>query len=216
MPDASGIARRRTAAQRNATLKSQYRQRRAEIIQVAAEVFRAKGFDAATMNDIAKGVGSDRASVYYYVKNKEECLEEIVRDVLRDNLLGARRVLAQDANGAEKIGALVQDMISSYDRNFPHMYVFLEDFPRIARQRDRWARDIMAMTQEFEAMVSEILVGGQADGSLREDLPVRLSALAMFGMVNWTYCWYQPGGRHDPAAIASAFSAILLGGLARR
>jgi TetR/AcrR family transcriptional regulator, cholesterol catabolism regulator len=51
---------------------------------------------------------------------------------------------------------------------------------------------------------------------LREDLPVHLSALAMFGMVNWTYCWYQPGGRHDPAAIASAFSAILLGGLARR
>jgi len=216
MPDASGIARRRTAAQLNATRESQYRQRRAEIIQVAAEVFREKGFDGATMNDIAKGVGSDRASVYYYVKNKEECLEEIVRDVLRANLAGAQRVLLQEANGAEKIAALVEDMISSYDRNFPHMYVFLEDFPRLTRQRGRWAQDIMAMTRRFEAIVSEILVSGQADGSLREDLPVRLSALALFGMVNWTYCWYQPGGRYDPALIARAFSAILLDGVAHR
>jgi AcrR family transcriptional regulator len=208
----SGIERRRIAAQ-SGSGSSAYHKRRQEIVQVAAGVFREKGFNEATLNDIAERLDTDRASLYYYVRNKEEILQEIVRGVLTENVAVAERVQAQDATGAEKLAALIQDMVLSFDRNYPHMYVFIEDFPRISRQQSKWARDILGFTRRFESIVSDILTEGQADGSVRPELPVRISALAVFGMVNWTHRWYRPGSEHSAEAIAETLASIFLHGV---
>lgn len=207
----SGIERRRIAAKVDSNRQG-YQERRQEIVRVAAVVFKEKGFAPATLNDIAVRLGTDRASLYYYVRNKEELLQEIVRGVINENVAAAERVAAQGGRGAEKIAALIEDMILSFDRNYPHMYVYIEDFARISRQESKWAQDILASTHRFESIVIDILREGQRDGSLRSDLADDLSALALFGMVNWTHRWYKPGSKHTPKEIAATLSAIFLTG----
>ena len=206
----SGIERRRIAAQEDGG--EGYRDRRQEIVKVAAVVFKEKGFAAATLNDIAGRLGTDRASLYYYVANKEELLQEIVRGVINENVAAAEKVNAQGGSGAQKIETLIEDMILCFDRNYPHMYVYIEDFARISRQETKWAKDILASTRRFQEIVVNILEEGQKDGSLRSDLAHDLSALALFGMVNWTHRWYKPGSRHPPKKIAATLSAIFLSG----
>jgi AcrR family transcriptional regulator len=206
----SGIERRRIAAQVDGG--AGYQERRQEIVRVAANVFKEKGFAAATLNDIAGRLGTDRASLYYYVANKEELLQEIVRGVITENVAAAEKVQAQDGSGADKLAALIEDMMLSFDRNYPHMYVYIEDFARISRQESKWAKDILASTRRFEEIVVAILDEGQRDGSLRSDLANDLSALALFGMVNWTHRWYRPGSRHSPKKIAATLTAIFLDG----
>ncbi|HEY1971699.1 MAG TPA: TetR/AcrR family transcriptional regulator [Pseudonocardia sp.] len=206
----SGIERRRLAARSDGG--EGYKERRQEIVRVAAVVFKEKGFAAATLNDIAVRLGTDRASLYYYVGNKEELLQEIVRGVINENVAAAERVFGQKTSGAKKIETLIEDMILSFDRNYPHMYVYIEDFARISRQETKWAQDILASTRRFEAIVVSILEEGQADRSLRADLANDLSALALFGMVNWTHRWYKPGSKHTAKEIAATLSAIFLSG----
>jgi len=84
----SGIEGRRRAAIIEG--KASYTRRREEIIHTAARVFRRLGYDVTTLNDVAKELSTDRASLYYYVGSKEELLHEIVRDVLQQNV-SARR-----------------------------------------------------------------------------------------------------------------------------
>lgn len=206
----SGIERRRIAAQVDGG--AGYQERRQEIVRVAANVFKEKGFAAATLNDIAGRLGTDRASLYYYVANKEELLQEIVRGVITENVASAEKVQARAGSGTDKLAALIEDMMLSFDRNYPHMYVYIEDFARISRQESTWAKDILASTRRFEEIVVAILEEGQRDGSLRSDLANDLSALALFGMVNWTHRWYRPGSRHSPKKIAATLTAIFLDG----
>ena len=210
----SGIEARRKAAR--AEGGKAYTSRRGEIVRVAADVFREKGYDIATLNDIAEKLDTDRASLYYYVGNKEELLHEIVRSVIHENVATAERVAKADCSSREKIETLILEMMSSFERNYPAMYVYLEDLARISRQKTEWARDVIKSTRRFESIVVDILKRGQEEGVFRSDVPTDVSALALFGMVNWTHRWYQPGSKRDKVEIAAAFATIFLSGFETR
>lgn len=52
--------------------------KRRQIIDGARAVFLAQGFDAASMNDIARAAGVSKGTLYVYFENKEELFEAIV------------------------------------------------------------------------------------------------------------------------------------------
>ena len=49
--------------------------KRRQIVDGAREVFLARGFDAASMGDIAKAAGVSKGTLYVYFKNKEELFD---------------------------------------------------------------------------------------------------------------------------------------------
>lgn len=53
--------------------------KRGQIVDGAREVFLARGFDAASMGDIAKAAGVSKGTLYVYFKNKEELFAAIVQ-----------------------------------------------------------------------------------------------------------------------------------------
>jgi AcrR family transcriptional regulator len=63
---------------------------RERIVREATAVFLRKGYRAATIYEIMEGVGSSKASFYYYFENKKhlyfECLDNIFQDVFRGAL----------------------------------------------------------------------------------------------------------------------------------
>ena len=208
-PAQSGIEARRKAALADGNVA--YTARRREIVQAAAHVFRERGPEA-TLRDVAEVLGTDRASLYYYVGSKEELLQEIVSGALDSDIKAAEAVKKSRASTPDKIRALIESMVTSYADNFPHMHVYIEDLGRIARQDSEWSVNVLEQTRSYEAIVMSILNKGRSDGSLRPDLPVHASAMALFGMVNWMHRWWRPGYASTPAEIARTFSDIFLGG----
>ena len=57
------------------------RRRRQEILEAAAGVFHEKGYKATSIQDIADAVGILKGSLYYYIRSKEDLLNEILQDV---------------------------------------------------------------------------------------------------------------------------------------
>ena len=54
--------------------------KRRQIIEGARAMFLAQGFDAASMNDIARAAGVSKGTLYVYFANKEELFEAIVEE----------------------------------------------------------------------------------------------------------------------------------------
>src|SRR6202041_4020623 len=52
--------------------------KRRQIVQGARSIFLAQGFDAASMNDIARAAGVSKGTLYVYFKDKEQLFEAIV------------------------------------------------------------------------------------------------------------------------------------------
>jgi AcrR family transcriptional regulator len=205
----SGIEARRQAAMEEGS--AAYIARRQEIVRAAAHVFRDKGYEA-TLKDVAQALGTERASIYYYFGSKEELLQEIVREALARDMEAAHAIRRSKDSTPDKIRALIHSMVISYAENYPHMNVYIEDLGRIARQDSEWAVDVIEETRQYEALVRSILRQGQEEGALREDIPINVASMALFGTVNWMYRWYRPTYPVPPEEIANGFAAIFLEG----
>ncbi|QRP42844.1 TetR/AcrR family transcriptional regulator [Amycolatopsis sp. FDAARGOS 1241] len=206
----SGIDARRKAAFEEGN--ESYVSRREEIIRSAAHVFRERGYESATLRDVAAALGTDRASLYYYVGSKEELLQEIVRAAIGRDIAAAEAVVRSRVTTPEKVRGLIRAMVTSYADNYPHMNVYMEDLGRIARQDSEWSVGIIEHLRTYESLVHTILAQGHRDGTLRNDLSVELCALALFGMVNWMHRWYRPASKWNTEEIAETFTEIYLGG----
>ncbi len=72
MSDSTVLDRPQSAAADDESAK------RRQIIEGARAIFLAQGFDAASMNDIARAAGVSKGTLYVYFKHKEELFEAIV------------------------------------------------------------------------------------------------------------------------------------------
>lgn len=215
MATTSGIGRRRALARKEGN--PAYLEKREQMVKAAAFLFKEKGYEATTLNDIAAAVGADRATVYYYVESKEELLHEAVGDVSTRNLKMMKSLLSSDLSATERIKAFITHTLQEYEASYPQVFVYLqEDMTNVSRQKGAWAKQMAKQIREFEAGVVSLVEAGIEEGSFRADLDVSLIAKALWGMLNWTHRWHKPGGRVTAAAIADTFAAVFLEGVAAR
>ena len=65
---------RRRGRPRQTELSADYIRRRQEIIETAARVFHARGYETGSLDDVAAEMDLRKASLYYYVDSKAQLL----------------------------------------------------------------------------------------------------------------------------------------------
>lgn len=209
----SRIAQRRTAALQEGG--ADYSAKRTELIRLSADVFREKGYAAATLNDIAAKFGTDRASLYYYVGSKEELFQACISNAVETNLAAARQIAEKSMSARDKLLELIELIIHSQVEHYPYMYVYIqEDMRQVASQDALWAQAMVEQTHDLERYFLEIIAEGVAEGSFRSDLSNTLIANSLFGMTQWTHRWYVPGrSKYSEQDLIRVFSTILFQGI---
>jgi TetR/AcrR family transcriptional regulator, cholesterol catabolism regulator len=209
----AGAGTRRAAARKDST--ESYEQRRREIAVAAARVFHRMGYRATTISAVAQELGTDRASLYYYVSSKEELFDEVVREVSEANVALAEQIQSSDVAPPEKLRQLIEALMASYAQNFPLLYVYiLEDLAAIDGQRSAWSRHMRSLNRRYDAAVTAIVQEGLDAGTLRAVGSARTIAFGIIGMVGWTSRWFDPtDSKENAASIGSSFAAMVIEGL---
>lgn len=210
---ASNIARRRQAAL--AEGGADYTAKRDELVQLAVKLFQEKGFKATTLNDLSKASGLERATLYYYVSSKEELLQEAIQGMLKSNLDEAGRIARlPDLGPKEKLQLLFEMLMVSYEENYPHMYVYIQELMHeVPHESSPWAKQMLRQTRNFEKMAMTLIVQGIEEGVFRSDVSARIATNGIFGMFNWTHRWFKPNGKQSGKEVADTFCKIFLEGL---
>jgi AcrR family transcriptional regulator len=209
----SNISSRRLSARRSAN--DEYEKRRATIIAAAAALFKEKGFEATTVDDIARKADIDRASIYYYYKGKKELFREMVQEAMTGNVLMAEQIAASADPASTKLALLIEGLFESYERHYPYLFVFVQvDMAKILHERSAWSGAIRALSRRFDHAITAMVQQGIDDGTFQPRGDARLLAAGITGMCNWSHRWFEPGGKHDKHQIAKAFSDMVINGLA--
>ena len=209
----SGIGKRRTAAKKAS--KAIYQQRRKEIAEAATRVFHKKGFQATSMGAVAKDLGIDRASLYYYISSKEELFDEVVREVVENNLRRAQEIQGSDDTPPEKLRRLVISMMESYVQDYPLIYIYIrENLRMVEGKRSKWSKAMRKLNQDYERAVVDIIEEGFANGSFRKVGDTRVVAYGVIGIVSWTNRWFRPDSSEvSGEEIGRIYADMLLAGL---
>ena len=118
-------ARRRRRAEEEPG--SAYHARRQHLLASAAEVFRNKGYQGVRMDDIAVQSGADRATLYYYFRNKQDIFRAVIIDTVEQNVALAREIAAHKSRPCDKLRSLIVALLDSYDRHYPYLFVYLQE-----------------------------------------------------------------------------------------
>lgn len=211
-PKVSRIAQRRSAALADGGVD--YSARRNELVRVAANVFREKGYAAATLNDIASVLGTDRASLYYYVASKEELFQECIVQAVTDNIAKAEVISTQELSPRDRLVRLIELLINSQVEHYPYLYVYIqEDMRRVVSQDAAWATQMVEQTHRFEQYFMDAIDDGVRTGLFRPGMSTTLVANSLFGMTQWTHRWFVPGRKWSADDLISTFVTIFFSGL---
>lgn len=209
--EVSGLEHRRRIAEKSAN--ESYSRRSREVIDAAARLFAEKGYETSTLADVAKTVGMDRATLYYYFKSKADLLETAIADIVDAGIVDFRNISTSDADPPEKLRAIIHRLVTVFETEHPYSQLYLQD--NIVRSSDfgpDWARDVVRSERLIEKAVRDVVVEGQASGDFRDDVEPELLAKLILS-VNWTYRWFRPGRGRSAEEIADAFCLVLTTGI---
>jgi TetR/AcrR family transcriptional regulator len=157
-------------------------QRRQEIINLAENLFIARGYDGVTMEEVAKQAGLAIGTLYLYFRNKESLFSAVVvRRVAEFNSL-LREAANKGSNGAEKLNATGEALYEFY-KNYPGVFqIFVHDLQSTRFSGDdENTRELARLSKENFQITQQLIEEGIADGSLRPDLNPMMTTF--FGII---------------------------------
>ncbi|MEW6567758.1 MAG: TetR/AcrR family transcriptional regulator [Chloroflexota bacterium] len=182
---------------------------RADIVQAAAQIFRRKGYHAASMQDIANAVGLQKASLYHHFASKQDILLEILDQALDLLIRDMQAIVDADRSPETKL----RQALASYIDRVTHqadLAAVLQLEHRSLEPRKR-ARHI-TRRDRYDALWRTLIRQGIEAGVFRR-ADETIVAFALLGVQNWMITWFRPDGRLKPNEIAEQFADLMLNGL---
>lgn len=165
--------------------------RRVELINTAARLFRQKGFDATSTRDIAAAVGMHSGSPFYHFKSKGALLYAVMDEGMCSAIQRQAAALQAAGPTAPDAAALLRLLIRNHfgvllgpGSDFIPVMLY-ESRAITARQRALLAK----LQSDYEAVWEPVLESLSMAGQLKG--PVKLARLLMFGALNWSVQWFD-------------------------
>jgi AcrR family transcriptional regulator len=153
------------------------------ILEVAEDLFIAKGIDKVTIADIATASRLTRATLYRYFPSKEQMAQEIFRIITKSWVERTEReVWSLAGTGYARLEKFV---ISNFDHWLAHTREarFVAEFNYLYAKE--WSVEVMTqlLAENLELdrqRLRESVRQGQADGTIRTDIDLELMVAAIF------------------------------------
>jgi len=188
------------------TVAADYEAKAAAILDAAARVFAEKGYERATMADVARTAGFAKASAYHYFDSKEALLYALLDHSL-DVLLDA--VTRADPGPSAPASRRLARMIEAYVAAFvSRVSVVMPLLLHLERLRPAWREPIKRKERRLIEIVGAVAGVGA--------LPPHVMAFLILGAANWTHYWFDPLGEVSPDELARGIAEVFARAMASR
>jgi AcrR family transcriptional regulator len=185
---------------------------RQRILDNAARLFRANGYAATALSDIAAASGMRTASLYYHFESKEQLVREMLRISAERTFEAAKAAVAALPAGASfaarlsaAIGAHLEELLGHADYTSADLRI-INQVPDAVRQQ------VLPVRREYANWWRQLLEQGRRDGAIRKDADLKLVRMLLLGAINWASEWYKPE-RGTVAPIARECARLVLQGI---
>lgn len=146
-------------------------QRRTDILQAAESVFAAKGFHAASIEQIARAAEFAAGTVYLYFKDKEALYVELFEQKITELAAIIRDEVEPIKDPVEALKTLVPTRMNYFGRNRAFFQIYArEGMNRYERQHDRW-QGVIQLYEKYLTFLTKLIQSGQRRGLVRKGKP---------------------------------------------
>lgn len=161
--------------------------RKIEIIKEARRLFKTKGYDNTTMQNIMDHLAIAKGTIYHYFKSKEDLLEAVIEDIAEENLSQMEDLFHElEGNAIEKIKALLLKGNLSSEQLLDELHR-----PKNAAMH---LRILIAILQKQAPLYAALTAQGCSEGLFHTEHPLECVEMILFsiqfltdsGIHSWT------------------------------
>lgn len=183
--------------------------RKSEIINMAAKLFKEKGYSAVTMRDIAQAMDIKAASLYNHIKSKQEILVLIVIEIAEEFTNTMGEVVNSNETTIKQIEKIIQLHIDITLRDANALACLNNDWMHLA---DAELTYFIKMREDYEENFRTIVKKGIADGEIK-NLNLEVIIFSTLSTLRTLYLWYGKKNSPNPAVLKSNMIKVLLNGI---
>jgi TetR/AcrR family transcriptional regulator, cholesterol catabolism regulator len=184
------------------------RKRESEVLDAAVAVFWAKGYAAATIQDVADRIGVLKGSLYYYIDSKEGLLERLFDDINRSARVILADVAALDAPAVARLHAYVERYTTWYLTHFERVSIYFSEWHHLTGER---REKQLAQRAEFERFVRSLIEEARDAGAIDPAVDPKHATFFLLGGVHSAATWYSSAGADPPERIAASYARMAVG-----
>lgn len=189
------------------SIRSEFETLKKERIRGSAEqLFYERGFCGTTMEAIADSLRATKPFLYGSYAKKTDILVDIHMSVVLRILQAIESARASSGTASEKLRQFAHGLTGMTLANQAAVAIYFREEASLPPRQLRKINDVKGRIDES---LAGLLQEGVDAGEFQL-ADVRLAALAIGGMISWTYTWYRPNGRLDIPAIADQMSEYAL------
>ena len=185
-----------------------YGDKRQSILDNAAALFARKGFEAATMAEVAQACGASKSHLYHYFGRKEDLLFEIVRAHITAQVAELEAVVARPLPAEQRFAQYVEAFVARGAASRNEHLVLMNDIKFLP---DAQRREVRKLEKRIVDLVVGVLheINPELMPATRPRGPY---AMLLFGMIIWTFTWYEQSGAIPPRELAARISQLFVHG----
>ena len=180
------------------TQAADYEQRREAIVDQAAELFASRGFNGASVADLANSCQTSKSLIYHYFPSKEDILFEVMTSHIDQLLNDTEEVIATEGTDAEHFSSLIHAFLHHYVGAAGRQKVLLNELGNLPEA----SRTLVVSKQRHLIDVMQTLVVPLFPELASDPKRARVQTMLIFGILNWTHTWYDPQGSIDIDELA--------------
>jgi len=187
-----------------------FKDRKAQIMDIAANLFAAYGYHGASVTDIAKASGTAKSRLYYYFSSKEQLLYELLEDHAKLINFRLSAALQEGQCAREQLLVYTKELLAINMRARGQHTIILRDLDKLTpAHRAEITAQLRAPIEGLYGLLCEINPELE-----RQDDKKFAAAMLLLGMINWSHVWFDMAGPVSPEQYAKIICDTFIGGFA--
>jgi AcrR family transcriptional regulator len=179
------------------------------VTAVAFRLFRERGYEATSVDQIARELGVTKAAIYHHLPGKEAILATGINRaiVALSGVLGEKAALP----GGPPLARFEYILHRTLEVGLEH----LDEVTVLLRLRGNTEleREMLNRRRAFDRAVAAVMQEAVDAGDLPPGTEVMLMTRLIMGMNNWLTEWYQPRGPLSAGTVIDTVTRFAMAGL---
>jgi AcrR family transcriptional regulator len=183
---------------------------RERLLQAAVDLYSAKGFGGASVEDVVRRAGVTKGAFYHHFESKAHLIMAIHNRFVDLQIADIAAIVDQGLAPPETLAEAIIVNFRNMINHKESVSLFMREYPAMPKNIDPVVR---ARRREYEQLLVGVIDRGREIGVFHTELPTNVLLYGILGMCTWATQWYDP--KRAPAAevVGQHYARMVINGL---
>src|ERR1700682_2745572 len=182
------------------------------ILSTACGLFARQGYMRSSIAELADACKLSRGALYHYFDSKEAILFAILDAHVREMIQHVEAALALGGQTLVQFRNVIRAIVEVNAKSPNEQRVLIHDLSFLNEDEQQIIKNL---ERQLVDIVTDLLVRLDAEGRIVKRTK-KIYTMILFGIINYTYTWYDPKGGIGPQEFADMAGELFLHGFVPR